>query len=64
MRSPGERSGPHWAAEYAVLLCALTQGRLCSAAEIGKWMAELGFRIVARSDARIGRLRIDGHSTD
>jgi len=50
-----DKSGPLWAAEYAVLLTAVTQGRLYSAAEIGGWLAELGQRIVATAPTALGR---------
>jgi len=50
-----DKSGPLWAAEYAVLLTTVTQGRLYSAAEIGGWLAELGLRIVARAPTALGR---------
>jgi predicted O-methyltransferase YrrM len=50
-----DKSGPLWAAEYAVLLTTVTQGRLYSAAEIGGWLAELGMRIVARAPTALGR---------
>lgn len=50
-----DKSGPLWAAEYAVLLSTITQGRLYSAAEIGDWLASLGFAIVARTPTALGR---------
>jgi predicted O-methyltransferase YrrM len=50
-----DKSGPLWAAEYAVLLTTVTQGRLYSASEIGGWLAELGMRIVARAPTALGR---------
>jgi len=50
-----DKSGPLWAAEYAVLLTTVTQGRLYSAAEIGGWLAELGLRIVASAPTALGR---------
>ncbi len=49
------KDGPLWAAEYSVLLSTVTQGRLYSAAEIGGWLGELGFEIVARSPTALGR---------
>jgi len=50
-----DKAGPLWAAEYSVLLSTVTQGRLYSAAEIGGWLADLGFVIVARSPTALGR---------
>ncbi len=50
-----DKSGPLWAAEYSVLLSTITQGRLYSAAEIGGWLADLGFTIVARAPTALGR---------
>jgi predicted O-methyltransferase YrrM len=50
-----DKAGPLWAAEYSVLLCTVTQGRLYSAAELGDWLADLGFEIVARSTTALGR---------
>lgn len=50
-----DKAGPLWAAEYSVLLSTVTQGRLYSAAEIGGWLAELEFSIVARSPTALGR---------
>ena len=50
-----DKAGPPWAAEYSVLLSTVTQGRLYSAAEIGGWLADLDFEIVARSDTALGR---------
>jgi hypothetical protein len=50
-----DKSGPRWAAEYSVLLTTITQGRLYSAAEIGGWLAEHGFQIVARAPTALGR---------
>jgi hypothetical protein len=50
-----DKSGPLWAAEYSVLLATITQGRLYSAAEIGGWLAECGFTIVAREPTALGR---------
>jgi predicted O-methyltransferase YrrM len=50
-----DKSGPLWAAEYAVLLTTVTQGRLYSASEIGGWLADLGLRIVARAPTALGR---------
>jgi hypothetical protein len=38
-----------------VLLSTVTQGRLYSAAEIGRWLGEVGFAIVARSPTSLGR---------
>jgi predicted O-methyltransferase YrrM len=49
------KDGPPWAAEYSVLLSTVTQGRLYSAAEIGRWLGEVGFAIVARSPTSLGR---------
>jgi hypothetical protein len=50
-----DKAGPPWAAEYSVLLATITQGRLYSAAEIGGWLAEVGFEIVARAPTALGR---------
>jgi len=50
-----DKAGPLWAAEYSVLLSTVTQGRLYSAAEIGRWLAELGLGIVARAPTALGR---------
>lgn len=50
-----DKAGPLWAAEYSVLLSTVTQGRLYSAAEIGRWLAELGFGIIARAPTALGR---------
>lgn len=50
-----DKSGPLWAAEYAVLLTTVTQGRLYSAAEIGGWLADLGLDIVGRAPTALGR---------
>jgi predicted O-methyltransferase YrrM len=50
-----DKSGPLWAAEYSVLLTTVTQGRLYSAAEIGRWLAELGLHIVAQAPTALGR---------
>lgn len=50
-----DKSGPLWAAEYSVLLSTITQGRLYSAAEIGTWLADLGFQVVARAPTALGR---------
>jgi predicted O-methyltransferase YrrM len=50
-----DKAGPPWAAEYAVLLSTVTQGRLYSAAEIGGWLAEQGFALVAREATALGR---------
>jgi len=50
-----DKAGPLWAAEYSVLLSTVTQGRLYTAAEIGGWLAELGFEIVARAPTALGR---------
>ena len=50
-----DKAGPLWAAEYSVLLSTVTQGRLYSAAEIGGWLAERGFTIVARAPTALGR---------
>ena len=50
-----DKSGPPWAAEYSVLLATITQGRLYSAAEIGGWLADHGFAIVARAPTALGR---------
>lgn len=50
-----DKSGPPWAAEYSVLLATITQGRLYSAAEIGDWLTEHGFEIVARAPTALGR---------
>lgn len=50
-----DKSGPLWAAEYSVLLSTITQGRLYSAAEIGGWLADHGFKIVARAPTALGR---------
>jgi predicted O-methyltransferase YrrM len=50
-----DKSGPPWAAEYSVLLATITQGRLYSAVEIGGWLAEHGFEIVARAPTALGR---------
>lgn len=50
-----DKSGPLWAAEYSVLLSTVTQGRLYSAAEIGAWLAGLGFAITSRSPTSLGR---------
>ena len=50
-----DKSGPLWAAEYSVLLSTITQGRLYSAAEIGGWLADLGFTIIARAPTALGR---------
>jgi predicted O-methyltransferase YrrM len=50
-----DKSGPPWAAEYSALLATITQGRLYSAAEIGGWLAEHGFKIVARAPTALGR---------
>ena len=50
-----DKSGPPWAAEYSVLLATITQGRLYAAAEIGRWLAEHGFKIVARAPTALGR---------
>ena len=49
------KAGPLWAAEYSVLLSTVTQGRLYSAAEIGRWLAEIGFGVVARRPTALGR---------
>jgi predicted O-methyltransferase YrrM len=50
-----DKGGPLPAAEYSVLLSTVTQGRLYSAAEIGGWLADLGFGIVARAATALGR---------
>lgn len=50
-----DKAGPLWAAEYSVLLTTVTQGRLYSAAEIGRWLAELGLHIVAQAPTALGR---------
>jgi len=50
-----DKSGPPWAAEYSVLLATVTQGRLYAAAEIGRWLADLGFGLVARQPTALGR---------
>ena len=50
-----DKSGPLWAAEYSVLLSTITQGRLYSAAEIGDWLNDHGFAIVARAPTALGR---------
>jgi hypothetical protein len=50
-----DKAGPLWAAEYSVLLSTITQGRLYSAAELGGWLAELGFGIVTRAPTALGR---------
>ena len=50
-----DKSGPLWAAEYSVLLTTVTRGRLYSAAEIGHWLAELGFRITHQAPTALGR---------
>jgi hypothetical protein len=50
-----DKAGPLWAAEYSVLLSTVTQGRLYSAAEIGGWLAERGFTIVAHAPTALGR---------
>lgn len=50
-----DKAGPPWAAEYSVLLATVTQGRLYSAAEIGRWLADLGFRISGRAPTALGR---------
>ena len=50
-----DKAGPPWAAEYSVLLATVTRGRLYSAAEIGVWLAELGFEVVARAPTALGR---------
>ena len=55
-----DKSGPLWAAEYAVLLTTVTQGRLYSAAEIGGWLADLGMRIVARAPTALDRSLLIG----
>lgn len=58
-----DKAGPLWAAEYSVLLSTVTQGRLYSAAEIGRWLAELEFSIVARSPTALGRAVITATRT-
>lgn len=50
-----DKAGPLWAAEYSVLLSTITQGRLYSAAEIGGWLAALGFAIGGRAPTALGR---------
>jgi hypothetical protein len=50
-----DKSGPLWSAEYSVLLATITQGRLYSAAEIGGWLAALGFAIRGREPTALGR---------
>jgi cyclopropane fatty-acyl-phospholipid synthase-like methyltransferase len=50
-----DKAGPLWAAEYSVLLSTITQGRLYSAAEIGGWLAGLGFEIIAHAPTALGR---------
>ncbi|MGB8853702.1 MAG: methyltransferase [Pirellulales bacterium] len=55
-----DKAGPLWAAEYSALLSTVTQGRLYSAAEIGGWLAELGFEIVARAATALGRSVLTG----
>jgi hypothetical protein len=55
-----DRSGPLWAAEYAVLLATVTQGRLYTAGEIAGWLAEIGFRIARRAETALGRSLLEG----
>jgi predicted O-methyltransferase YrrM len=50
-----DKAGPLWAAEYSVLLSTITQGRLYSTAEIGGWLAALGFAIGGRAPTALGR---------